>query len=53
MVLASEDNIIIFTEDGNFAIELLPDRYKYPSFRFVNSNTTLRLTGNRDIRFNN
>lgn len=53
MVLASEDNIIVFTEDGEFAIELLPDEYLYPSFRFVNNRATIRLTGNRNFRFNN
>lgn len=53
MVLASEDNIIIFTEDGTCAIELLPDRYKYPTFRFVNNKSTLRMTSSNNIRFNN
>lgn len=53
MVLASEDNIIIFTEDGTCAIELLPDRYKYPTFRFVNTKNRMRLTGQGNIRFNN
>lgn len=53
MVLASEDNIIIFTEDGKWAIEMLPDRYKYPTFRFVNNRATMRLTSNNKIRFNN
>ena len=52
-VLASEDGNIIFTEDGENAIEMLPDYFKYPSVRFVNNRATLRLTGNRAIRFNN
>lgn len=52
-VLASEDSIIIFTEDGEYAIEMLPDYFKYPSCRMVNDRTTLRLTGSGAIRFNN
>lgn len=52
-VLASEDGIIIFTEDGENAIEMLPDKFKYPSVRFVNDRATLRLTGDRTLRFNN
>lgn len=53
MVLASESNIIVFTEDGQCAIELLPDEYLYPSFRFVNNKATIRLTSDSNIRFNN
>lgn len=52
-VLASEDGIIIFTEDGENAIEMLPDRYRYPSVRFVNNKNTLRFTGSGTLRFNN
>ena len=52
-VLASEDGIIIFTEDGENAIEMLPDRFRYPSLRFVNDRATLRLTGSGTLRFNN
>lgn len=52
-VLASEDGIIIFTEDGENAIEMLPDRYRYPSVRFVNNKNTLRFTGRGTLRFNN
>lgn len=52
-VLASEDGIIIFTEDGDNAIEMLPDRFRYPSLRFVNDRATLRLTGSGTLRFNN
>lgn len=52
-VLASEDGIIIFTEDGESAIEMLPDYFKYPSVRFVNDRATLRLTGSGALRFNN
>lgn len=52
-VLASEDGIIIFTEDGENAIEMLPDRFRYPSLRLVNDGATLRLTGSGTLRFNN
>lgn len=52
-VLASEDGIIIFTEDGENAIEMLPDRFRYPSLRFVNDRATLRLTRSGTLRFNN
>lgn len=52
-VLATEDNIIVFTEDGENAIEMLPDYFKYPTVRTVNDRMTLRLTGNGAIRFNN
>lgn len=52
-VLATEDGIIIFTEDGENAIEMLPDYFKYPSCRLVNDRVTLRLTGSGKIRFNN
>ncbi len=52
-VLATEDGIIIFTEDGENAIEMLPDYFRYPSCRFVNDRSTLRLTGSGTLRFNN
>ncbi len=52
-VLASEDGIIVFTEDGENAIEMLPDYFKYPSVRFVNDRATLRMTGSGALRFNN
>ena len=52
-VLASEDGIIIFTQDGENAIEMLPDYFKYPSMRFVNNRASLRLTGSGTLRFNN
>lgn len=52
VVLATEDNIIVFTENGVYAIDLMPDRYSYPSVRFVNDRATLRLTSNGKFRFN-
>ena len=52
-VLASEDGIIIFTEDGENAIEMLPNRLFYPSLRTTNDTTALRLTGSGAPRFNN
>lgn len=53
MVLASEDNIVVFTEDGGCAVDMLPNRYTYPSVRLVNDRATLRLTGGGAMRFNN
>lgn len=52
VVLATEDNIIVFTENGVYAIDMLLDRYTYPSVRFVNDRATLRLTSNGKFRFN-
>ena len=52
-VLATEDGIIIFTEDGYNAIDMLPNYFMYPSCRLVNDRTTLRLTGSGTLRFNN
>lgn len=52
-VLASENGIIIFTQDGEDAIEMLPNRFFYPSLRFINDATTLRMTGSGALRFNN
>lgn len=51
-MLATEDNIIVFTENGVYAIDMLLDRYTYPSVRFVNDRATLRLTSNGKFRFN-
>lgn len=53
MVLATEDNVIVFTEDGSYAIEMLPNRFSYPTVRFVNNRATLRFTANGKFRFNN
>ena len=53
IVLASEDGIVVFTENNEYAIELRPDKYMLPSVRFVNNRQTLRFTGNGGIRFNN
>lgn len=53
MVLSSEDGIIVFTQDDLYAIEMLPDRFTYPSVRLVNDRATLRLTGSGALRFNN
>ena len=51
-VLATEDGIIVFTEDDDFAIELRPEAFFAPSMRLV-SKTALRLTADGNIRFNN
>lgn len=53
IVLASEDGIVVFTEDNTYAIELRPDKYLIPSVRLVNDRMTLRFTGSGGIRFNN
>ncbi len=52
-VLATEDNIIVFTEDDAAAIEMLPNRFALPTVRFVNNRATLRFTGSGAFRFNN
>lgn len=52
-VLATENNIIVFTEDGTWAIEMLPSRYNSNTVRFVNGKATLRLSSDGNIRFNN
>lgn len=40
-VLATEDGIIIVTEDGDEAIDLLPNLFDYLSCRFVNNRKTI------------
>ncbi|MDE5551781.1 MAG: hypothetical protein K2I91_01140, partial [Muribaculaceae bacterium] len=52
-VLASEDGIIIFTQDYENAFQMLPDRFMYPSLRFINNRMTLRKCANGSLRFNN
>lgn len=52
-VLASEDGIVVYTENGIYAIDLMLDSYSYVSMRFVNNRQTLRLTGDGKFRFNN
>ena len=51
-VLATEDGVIVFTEDGENAIEMLPDKYSARSMQLVNDRLHIRLTGNGNIRFN-
>ncbi len=51
-VLVSEDGSIIITQDGENDIEMLPDRFKYPSVRFVNDRSTMRLASSGALRFN-
>lgn len=51
-VLATEDNIIVFTEDGENAIEMLPCKYSVSSMRLVNDRMHIRFMGNGNIRFN-
>lgn len=52
-VLATEDGIIVFTEDGENAIDMLPDRFSSRSMQLVNDRAHIRLIGNGNIRFNN
>lgn len=52
-VLASESGIIVFTQDGEFAIEMLADWYNFVTCRFVNNKSTLRLSSDGTFRFNN
>lgn len=52
VVLATEDNIVVITEDGAYAIDMQLDRYSWPTVRLVNDRATLRLTSDRKIRLN-
>lgn len=52
MVLATEDGIIVFTEDDENAIEMLPGKYEVASMRLVNDRVHIRLMGNGNMRFN-
>ena len=52
-LLASEDGIIVFTQDGQYAIEMLADRYNFVTCRFVTNRQTLRLSQDGTFRFNN
>lgn len=52
-VLATEDGIVVFTQDGVYAIEMLPDRYNIVTCRLVNNRQTLRLSSDSTFRFNN
>ena len=53
IVMASEDDIVILTEETDYAVELLPYSFSVPSVRLVNNRQMLRLTGNGSFRFNN
>lgn len=53
IVLASEDGIVVFTEDDTYAIELRPDRFTAPSMRLVNTREQMRFTSAGTMRFNN
>ncbi len=52
MVLATEDNIVVWTEDSDSAVEVLPSRFSWPKMRLVSKNA-MRLTRKAAIRFNN
>lgn len=52
MVLATEDRVVVWTEDSDSAVEVLPNRFYYPSLRMVQDNS-IRLISNGAFRFNN
>ena len=52
VVLASEDDIAVFTQNNMYAIEMLEDWYTQKTFRFVNSEQSLRLSSDGNFRFN-
>lgn len=52
-VLATEDGIIVFTEDGENAIEMLPESFSARSIQLVNDRSHIRFINNGKIRFNN
>lgn len=52
IVLASEDNLVVFTENNLYAIEMLENRYSQKTFRFVNSTQSIRLSSDGTFRFN-
>lgn len=52
VVLASEDGIVVFTQNSLFAVELLKDRFSDKTFRFVNDTQSLRLSSDGTFRFN-
>lgn len=52
-VLSTEDGIIVFTEDNENAIEMLPDSFNAASMQLVNDRSHIRLINNGNIRFNN
>ena len=51
-LLAAENGILIYTQDGEYAIDMKFARLDRVSLRFVNNRQTLRLTGNGAFRFN-
>lgn len=52
VVLATEDSIVVFTQNNLYAIELMQDRFADNTFRFVNSTQSLRLSADGTFRFN-
>lgn len=53
MILATEDGIAVYTEDDEYAINVRPNRFAYPTMRFVNTEASMRLTSSGTMRFNN
>ena len=53
VVLSSENGIVVFTQNNLYAVEMLEERLRYKTFRFVNSEQSLRLSSDGNIRFNN
>lgn len=51
MVLAAENGIVIFTDDSDSAVDMLPDKYMLPTMRLVTDNA-IRFTQGGTLRFN-
>ena len=51
-LLATEDGTLAWTEDSDSAVEMLPDRFGWPTLRMA-ASSAMRLTGARTFRFNN
>lgn len=51
-LLATEDDILVFTEDDQYAIDMREGKPSFPSVRFATNRQTLRLTGRGKVRFN-
>lgn len=52
VVLATEDGVVVYTQSGLYAIEMLEDLFSQKTFRFVDSSQSLRLSSDNTFRFN-
>lgn len=52
VLLAAEDGPLAWTEDSDSAVEMLPNRFGWPTLRMA-ATSAMRLTGARTLRFNN